>query len=138
VAVRAALDSSLRKGAELMSGIDIFAWVVLVVMIVTVLVIVAVLGLMPGKVARKREHPQAEAINVASWLALIFGFAAWPFVLVWAYMRPLAQPLHPGYQEAPNAEREALLAERETAKATREAEEEARRKAEKHQKGERS
>ncbi len=121
-----------------MSGIDIFAWVVLVVMIVTVLVIVAVLGLMPGKVARKREHPQAEAINVASWLALIFGFAAWPFVLVWAYMRPLAQPLHPGYQEAPNAEREALLAERETAKATREAEEEARRKAEKHQKGESS
>ena len=35
----------------------------------------------------------AEAINVASWLALIFGFAAWPFVLVWAYLRPVARPL---------------------------------------------
>jgi len=121
-----------------MSGIDIFAWVVLVVMIVTVLVIVAVLGMIPGKVALKREHPQAEAINVASWLALIFGFAAWPFVLVWAYMRPLAQPLHAGSLDGATAEHEALHAEREASKAIREAEEEARRKAEKHQKGESS
>ena len=120
-----------------MSGIDIFAWVVLVVMIVTVLVIVAVLGLMPGKVARKREHPQAEAINVASWLALIFGFAAWPFVLVWAYMRPLAQPIRPGDLEA-RVDYEAPQAERETAKATREGVETARNKAEKHLKGESS
>jgi len=42
-----------------MSGIDIFAWVVLVVIIGTVLVVFAVLGMMPGKIARQREHPQA-------------------------------------------------------------------------------
>ena len=72
-----------------MSGIDIFAWMALLVIIATVFV---VLGILPGKIARQRQHPQAEAIRVASWLALIFGFVAWPFVLVWAYLRPVAQP----------------------------------------------
>ncbi len=76
-----------------MSGIDIFAWVVLLVIIATVVVVFVVLGMLPGKIARERQHPQAEAINVASWLALIFGFAAWPFVVVWAYLRPVARPI---------------------------------------------
>ena len=76
-----------------MSGIDIFAWVVLFVIIASVVVVFVVLGMLPGKVARERQHPQVQAISVASWLALIFGFAAWPFVLVWAYLRPVARPL---------------------------------------------
>lgn len=59
-----------------MSGIDIFAWVVLLVMIATIVVVFVVLGILPGKIARQRLHPQAQAIQVASWLALIFGFAA--------------------------------------------------------------
>jgi Zn-dependent protease with chaperone function len=121
-----------------MSGIDIFAWVVLFVMIGAAVVVFVVLGLLPGRIAKEREHPQAEAINAASWLALIFGFAAWPFVLVWAYLRPLAQPLHPGDLEAAKAEDEALKAERAAAKAAQEAEEEALKKAKKHKKGESS
>jgi hypothetical protein len=76
-----------------MSGIDIFSWVVLLVMIATVVVVFVVLGMLPGKIARQRQHPQAQAIQVASWLALIFGFIAWPFVLVWAYRRLVARPL---------------------------------------------
>ena len=67
-----------------MSGIDLFTWFVLLVIIATAVVVFAVLGMLPAKVARQRGHPQAEAINVASWLALIFGFAAWPFVMVWS------------------------------------------------------
>ena len=77
-----------------MSGIDIFAWVVLLVMIASFVVVFVVLGMLPGKIARQRQHPQAQAIQVASWLALIFGFAAWPFVMVWAYLRTVAQPLN--------------------------------------------
>ena len=76
-----------------MSGIDIFAWVVLLVIVASVVVVFVVLGMLPGKIARQRQHPQVQAINVASWLALIFGVAAWPFVLVWAYLRPVARPL---------------------------------------------
>ena len=101
-----------------MSGIDIFAWVVLVIMIASVVVVFVVLGTMPGKIARQRQHPQEQAIQVASWLALIFGFAAWPFVMVWAYLRPVAKPLdQPGGEAAGRriAELEARLAKVESA-----------------------
>ena len=83
-----------------MSGIDIFAWVVLFVIIASVVVVFVVLGMLPGKIAGERQHPQAQAINVASWLAMVFGFAAWPFVLVWAYLRPVARPLDQPKDEA--------------------------------------
>ena len=83
-----------------MSGIDIFAWVVLVVIIASVVVVFVVLGMLPGKIAQERQHPQAQAIQVASWLALIFGVVAWPFVMVWAYLRPVARPLDQPEDEA--------------------------------------
>ena len=101
-----------------MTGIDIFAWVVLFVIIASVVVVFVVLGMLPGKIARQRQHPQMQAINVASWLALIFGFAAWPFVLVWAYLRPVARPLDQPEDEAVRqriASLEARIAELESA-----------------------
>ena len=57
-----------------MTGLDIFALMVLGVLVATALGLFALLGLLPGRVARQREHPQAEAIGIASWLALIFDF----------------------------------------------------------------
>ena len=100
-----------------MSGIDIFAWIVLLVIIASIVVVFVVLGMLPGKVARQRQHPQVQAINVASWLALIFGFAAWPFVMVWAYLRPVARPLDQPEDEAVRkriASLEARIAELES------------------------
>ena len=101
-----------------MSGIDIFAWIVLFVIIGSAAVVFVVLGMLPAKVAAKRNHPQADAIQVASWLALIFGFAAWPFVLVWAFLRPVARPLDEPEGEAARtriAELEARIASLELA-----------------------
>ena len=83
-----------------MTGIDIFSWVVLFVIIASVVVVFVVLGMLPGKIAAERQHPQVQAIGVASWLALIFGVAAWPFVMVWAYLRPVARPLDQPEDEA--------------------------------------
>ena len=54
-----------------MTGLDIFAWIVLVVLIITVLVVWAVLASLPGKIARSRNHPHADAINVAGWLGAL-------------------------------------------------------------------
>ena len=71
-----------------MSGIDIFTWIVVLILVATLGIVFAVLGMMPGRVARQRRHPQVEAIQIASWLALIFGFALWPVVMVWAYLKP--------------------------------------------------
>lgn len=74
-----------------MSGLDIFAWIVLIVLILTVIVGFVTLAMLPGKVAAQRGHPQADAINVAGWVgALTFG-VFWPLALIWAYTRsPLA------------------------------------------------
>jgi hypothetical protein len=69
-----------------MSGYDIFAWIVLAVLVVTLLGVLYLMGSLPGHVARRRNHPWAEAVAVAGWVTLIFGFALWPIALIWAYI----------------------------------------------------
>jgi prepilin signal peptidase PulO-like enzyme (type II secretory pathway) len=69
-----------------MSTIDIFAWIVLLVLVATLVAIFVALGMMPGRIARKRRNPWAEAVAVGSWATLIFGFVFWPLVLIWAYV----------------------------------------------------
>ncbi len=71
-----------------MSGLDIFAWIVLIVLIVTVLIAFIVLAMLPGKIAAKRSHPQAEAISVAGWLGALAMGVFWPLALVWAFTNP--------------------------------------------------
>jgi Protein of unknown function (DUF3302) len=78
-----------------MTFIDIFAWIVLLVLIATGVAIFLALGMMPGRIARKRGHPWPEAVTVGSWATLICGFVFWPLVLIWAYVD------FPARQEAP-------------------------------------
>jgi hypothetical protein len=47
-----------------MSGLDIFALIVLLVLIACALVGWGLLAIFPGKIAKQRNHPQADAINV--------------------------------------------------------------------------
>jgi hypothetical protein len=81
-------------------------FVVLVVVAVIAVAIFLELAQLPGRKARERGHPQAEAINILGWIGLLMGFAPWVFALVWAYTRPglLAEP-------APSAEAEPPVAE---------------------------
>jgi len=67
------------------SGLDIFAWIVLIVLIVTALVIFVTLAMLPGKIAADRGHPYQEAINVAGWLGAVLGAVFWPLALIWAF-----------------------------------------------------
>jgi hypothetical protein len=69
-----------------MSFLDIFAWIVLVVLVATLVAVFVALGMMPGRIARRRGHPWAQAVTVGSWATLIFGFVFWPLVLIWAYV----------------------------------------------------
>jgi uncharacterized BrkB/YihY/UPF0761 family membrane protein len=69
-----------------MAFIDIFAWIVLLVLFATAIAVFVALGMMPGRIARKRGHPWAEAVAVGSWATLVFGFVFWPLVLIWAYV----------------------------------------------------
>lgn len=71
-----------------MTGLDIFAWIVLAILIVSVVAGWIVLAMLPGRIARRRGHPQADAINVGGWVgALAFGIF-WPLALIWAFTRP--------------------------------------------------
>lgn len=46
------------------------------------------LGGMPGRVAKKNDHPDADAIRVGGWASLLLGVVGWPWVLMWAYREP--------------------------------------------------
>ena len=71
-----------------MAFIDIFAWVVFLLLVSIIVGVVILLGLWPGKVAHARNHPQAEAIAIGSWITLFLGFVLWPVVAIWAYTKP--------------------------------------------------
>lgn len=69
-----------------MSGYDILAWIVLIILLAVIVLVVWLMGSLPGHVARRRGHPWADAVSVAGWITLIFGFALWPVALIWAYV----------------------------------------------------
>ena len=71
-----------------MTGLDIFALLVLLVIILSALAVFVWAAMLPGKVALKRSHPQAEAINVAGWVGMVFGGLFWPLALIWAFTKP--------------------------------------------------
>ena len=88
-------------------ALDIFALVVFAVLIAFVVFLVVKLGPMPGNIARKRGHPQADAINVMGWIGVITLGLAWPIALVWAYTRSGEQ--HAAHMSERVAELEAEL-----------------------------
>jgi len=69
-----------------MSVYDIFAWIVLVILLAVIVLVFWLMGSLPGHIARRRGHPWPEAVTVAGWITLIFGFALWPVALIWAYV----------------------------------------------------
>lgn len=70
-----------------MSGLDIFAWIVLGALFVSALVIWFVLAILPGRIARNRGHPQADAINICGWLGALALGIFWPVALIWAFTK---------------------------------------------------
>ncbi len=68
--------------------LEIIALIVMVVIVVVVIWLVVLLGSMPGKIARQRGHPQADAIQVLGWIGVITLGVGWFVALVWAYVRP--------------------------------------------------
>jgi hypothetical protein len=87
-----------------MSGLDIFALVVIFFLIILVAAIIVVLGSLPGKIARKRNHPYPDAVNAASWIGLATG-VLWPFAFVWAFMTPpVDNDAEPGDTGSPASE----------------------------------
>ena len=70
----------------------LFCISVIIFCVVVIVVGIVKIHELPGEIARKRGHPQAEAIRICSLLGLII-FPFWMIALLWAYMRPVFKPV---------------------------------------------
>ena len=74
----------------MLEAMDSLTWVALgLIFFVIVLIVytIVVLHMVPGKVARKNNHPQLKAIEICSLMGLII-FPFWMIAMVWAHVRP--------------------------------------------------
>jgi hypothetical protein len=92
---------------------DIIAFLLFAGIMAVMVQVVVTIGTLPGEIAQKRGHPQAAAINIASWLGvatLVLGavvakgteavsFTAmgclWPLALVYAFKKTIGAGLPP-------------------------------------------
>lgn len=64
--------------------LNYFALVILCVGLTLVFYTFIYIHDIPYNIAKKRNHPQKEAIHVACWLSLFTLHAIWPIVFIWA------------------------------------------------------
>lgn len=81
--------ASFLHGETLDKAADVLSWVVLVVAPVIAIVVFWLVHIMPEKIAEKKKHPQAKAIQVLCLLSLVFGGLLWPLAWLWAYSKPV-------------------------------------------------
>jgi len=84
--------------------LDAIAFVVFAVLIAAAMIIIVSLGQLPGRLARKWEHPHAAAINVAGWVGIATGGVLWPLALIWAFL-PFSAPASAAPREDRNERR---------------------------------
>ena len=71
-----------------MGFLDVFALLVLLTLAVAIVAAWVGLGMMPGRIAKQRNHPQADAINICGWWGVITMGLLLPLAFVWAYYDP--------------------------------------------------
>ena len=79
-----------------MTLLDLFALLVLLILTASAVAIWFVLGMYPGRIARSRNHPQADAINVCGWWGVITMGLLLPVAYIWAYTIPRGVQLADG------------------------------------------
>jgi CBS domain containing-hemolysin-like protein len=81
--------ASFLSGEALDTAADVVAIVVLIVVPVVAIVVFWLVHVMPERLAEKRHHPQAAAIQTLCLLSLVFGGLLWPIAWLWAFTRPV-------------------------------------------------
>ncbi len=64
--------------------LNYFALGVLVVVFLVIFYGVIIIHDIPYEIAKKRNHPHADAIHVAGWVSLFTLHVIWPFLWIWA------------------------------------------------------
>jgi fatty acid desaturase len=81
---------------------EFFALIILLVLVITALLAWTILGMLPGKIARDRNHPQADAISVCGWWGAITLGILSPLAFVWAFTNPTCSPTGCAIEGAPD------------------------------------
>ncbi len=83
------VQASMFKGEALDKAANVLSWVVLVLVPIAGIVAFWLVHILPEKIAEKRKHPQAKAIQTLCLLSLFFGGLLWPLAWLWAYTKPV-------------------------------------------------
>jgi hypothetical protein len=81
--------ASLFHGETLDSIANGISWVVLVIGPIIGIAAFWMVHILPEKIAEKKRHPQAKAIQCVCLLSLCFGGILWPLAWLWAYTKPV-------------------------------------------------
>lgn len=84
-----AAHASFMSGETLDSAANVLAWIVLIIVPIVGITVFWLVHILPEKVAEKKRHPQAKAIQVLCLLSLVFGGLLWPLAWLWAYSKPV-------------------------------------------------
>lgn len=85
--------ASMFKGEALDKLADVLTWVVLIIAPLVGITVFWLLHILPEKIAEKKQHPQAKAIQCLCLLSLVFGGMLWPIAWLWAYSKPVLYKL---------------------------------------------
>src|SRR5215831_9317378 len=81
--------ASIFKGEALDNAADVLTWIVLVIAPLVGITVFLLIHILPEKIAEKKQHPQAKAIQCLCLLSLVFGGLLWPLAWLWAYTKPV-------------------------------------------------
>jgi len=81
--------ASFLHGETLDMVADYASWLVLVIAPVVGIAVFWIVHILPEKIAEKRHHPQAPAIQALCLLSLVFGGLLWPVAMLWAVTKPV-------------------------------------------------
>lgn len=87
------------QGETLDTVANILSWAVLVIAPAVGITVFWIVHILPEKIAEKRNHPQAKAIQTLCLLSLFFGGLLWPLAWLWAYSKPVMYKLAYGTDE---------------------------------------
>jgi CBS domain containing-hemolysin-like protein len=82
-------QASMFHGETLDTVANVMSWVVLVIVPIIGIAVFWLVHILPEKIAEKKQHPQAKAIQCLCLLSLAFGGLLWPLAWLWAYSKPV-------------------------------------------------
>jgi hypothetical protein len=96
--------AAFLSGDALDTAADVMAWVVLIFAPLAGIGIFLLVHILPEKIAEKKQHPQAKAIQVLCLLSLAFGGLLWPMAWLWAYTKPVLHKMAYGTDRVPHGQ----------------------------------